>query len=398
MDAEFEAAVSASLQSLALSREAREQQERQLVSQLQESRVASARVREQGGFWCKVQIPAGMIGKIVGPSFTETNRIADKIGGVSITATRDPLEFIIHASSNEKCNEAEDAVLVRIWTVCAADAQLSRGPTPEPRAGGAAGVGERGRASRSASRSRSGSPRRALADERFRHIFIDNSNIWINAQHSFDGTGVRRVDVRLNVGGLDRVLSASPHGSETTDRYVSGSRPPETDGIWDAYRRSRYHVEVHARDPATGREEVIDTVTHAAMYRLTTEITGSILQGECERGEHTIVLGTGDGNDNHGARTNFAQVAENAAKCGIRVEVWAWNRGLSGVYRALQRKYPDLISIHLLDDHKLQVSYCANPPLSPDDVRRVMDEMDEMDEHEQFQNDVLDWEVRPDVF
>src|SRR5262245_6988089 len=55
--------------------------------------------------------------------------------------------------------------------------------------------------------------------------------------------------------------------------------------------------------------------------------------------QQTLVLVTGDGNNNEG-RVTFPMCAMMAAHKGWNVEVWSWPQSLSGQFRQMQQRFP----------------------------------------------------------
>jgi hypothetical protein len=107
----------------------------------------------------------------------------------------------------------------------------------------------------------------ALHAEEMRHIFVDNSNLFIGAQNrtgSFDGS------VRINVGQLARLLATDAKGRELPGaRVVAGSRPAGAGaaagagtGVWEKWEASGFRTDVTSRGPAGG-EQHVDEFLHA---------------------------------------------------------------------------------------------------------------------------------------
>lgn len=71
---------------------------------------------------------------------------------------------------------------------------------------------------------------------------------------------------------------------------------------------------------------------------------------------HTLVLLSGDGNNNYGKGT-FPECAERALQQGWRVEVWAWKGSTNKRYRRLQIKFPTQFSLVWLDTHRGEITY-----------------------------------------
>jgi len=294
-------------------------------------------------------VPLHLVGSIVGKGFHETNRIASDSGAnCKISARKVNNEqasalnghILISADTDEAMNRAEDAVMLRYIQVSSHHSGVcSKLKAPKVIRG-------------------------PLGPERFRHIFIDNSNIYVTALHTFDGDDNNNNSshcnyaVRINVRGLTSLLEQGcldqPIQADIATRLTAGSKPPANNGIWKAYQSRLYHTEVHSRDHETHKETAIDSILHGAALQLVLD------RGNDNPGANTLVLATGDGNDN-GGLTSFPRLASSAAAAGFRVEIWSWRSSLNRqAFEAVRNMFPDgRLSIHLLDPHKLRVCYLA---------------------------------------
>lgn len=139
----------------------------------------------------------------------------------------------------------------------------------------------------------------------FRHIFVDNSNLFI---------GRPRTQLRVNVPELTRLLTRGAPGM----RIMAGS----DDGArcrWVEQWRG-YKTQI-APKTARGAETMVDEFLHAQIYNC-------CLSNQADARVTTIVLVTGDGNGN-GGLSNFPRVVEQLKDFGFRFEVWAWRASLS---------------------------------------------------------------------
>ena len=186
-------------------------------------------------------VPLHLVGSIVGKGFNETNRIAShcgancKISARRVNNTTDEVlcgRILISADTADALDRAEDAVMLRyirlsshpMGGVCSSKLttpKMIRGP---------------------------------LGLERYRHVYIDNSNIYVTALHAFDGQNDHsnssssssssqcNYAVRINVrgltsllerggggggGGIDQSTSIAPVGIEIATRLTAGSKPPK---------------------------------------------------------------------------------------------------------------------------------------------------------------------------
>jgi len=170
------------------------------------------------------------------------------------------------------------------------------------------------------------------------NIFIDNSNIMLGARSN-------RVD--LDVGKLARVVQK---GRKVERRLVVGStavKPNQQDkDVFNAWQKAGYKVHTSVR-PQGHKEQFVDEACVAMVLR---EVVWRPQPA-------TIVLLTGDGNDNDGRPSFFDAVAA-ALFRGWRCEVWSWKSGLNARYRALERAYKDTdrCSFHFLDDVRAKIT------------------------------------------
>eukprot|EP00808_Paulinella_micropora_P002236 g76242.t1 len=176
----------------------------------------------------------------------------------------------------------------------------------------------------------------------YAHIFIDYSNIFIGAQHR---EGKIDPSIRTDVTKVARVLQGNlrdPIGM----RVIGGSIPRATSRIWDLWREAKYTV--HLCERSASGEVFLDDMLHGQAFSCILKFAKP----------QTLILATGDGNDN-GGRTTFPEVAAAALKRGWNVIVWSWKRSLSSVYKKLEQKYKKTMSVRLLDDHAKEIVFRA---------------------------------------
>jgi hypothetical protein len=94
---------------------------------------------------------------------------------------------------------------------------------------------------------------------------------------------------------------------------------------------------------------------------LIAQILMSILSAHTPR---TLVLLTGDGNDNHG-RASFFTTVTTALQHNWKVEVWAWRSSVSKRYKDLELSYADTgrYQLNYLDSWRDEVR-SSSPALS----------------------------------
>jgi len=99
-----------------------------------------------------------------------------------------------------------------------------------------------------------------------------------------------------------------------------------------------------------GRETEVDS-------QLKAEISSFSHRSYDDNIKHTMILLTGDGNakDDQGKDNyeiaHFPKVVMDVLAAGFKVEVWAWRRSMNRVYTNMQSHYPEVMSIHYLDEY-----------------------------------------------
>ena len=145
------------------------------------------------------------------------------------------------------------------------------------------------------------------------YVFVDYSNI---ASHS----GVRVSCKRLN----DVVVGLR----QACDRVLVGSYVGEEEKLED-WRELGYQVHMKRRPEGAG-EQFVDDALIAQMLNTLISHTGQ------DNSDKTLVLLSGDGNDNEG-RVSFRDVVERAVfDFKWNVEVWCWKASCARTYRELQ--------------------------------------------------------------
>jgi len=186
-------------------------------------------------------------------------------------------------------------------------------------------------------------PTIVLQPELRRHVIIDNSNLFISAQNR---GGRHDPSVRINPEVLGRIFGGVE--GKTGTRLIAGSKPPAKGKIWQVWENAGYRVKVCSRDVDTGAEDLVDEFLHAQA------MNAVMAHAQDRPGENTLVLCTGDGNENHGF-SNFVDVARNTAKMGWRVEIWSWRHSISRKYQQLANEHHGRLSIHYLDEFEDQI-------------------------------------------
>ena len=186
------------------------------------------------------------------------------------------------------------------------------------------------------------------------HVLVDNSNVFGGAQQIDNGR--RDHSVRVDIARLARLLE---DGRPAATRVVCGSVPSgggSSEGLsslWECWRSAGYHVRVAPRD-AGNREVFVDEALHSELGRILTLLNDSSTRPS----HHTVVLTTGDGNDN-GGRTSFPAMAERLARDGFVVEIACWRQSCSRAYERLSRS--GLVRLRYLDEHRENITFRRDP-------------------------------------
>ena len=126
-----------------------------------------------------------------------------------------------------------------------------------------------------------------------------------------------------------------------------GTKPHRDSKAWNMWRVAGFDVTILDSVVSGGKstEQTIDDVLHAQILHTTTKKFGD---------ERTLILLTGDGNDNHG-RTSFVEDCDTALRSGWRVEVWTWKSSTSKNFIKFSEKYPGDFSIYYLDEYRADI-------------------------------------------
>ncbi|KAH7318337.1 hypothetical protein B0I35DRAFT_240633 [Stachybotrys elegans] len=188
-------------------------------------------------------------------------------------------------------------------------------------------------------------------------FFVDDSNIWIEAQ-KFAAKGNSRVSklidgdrdprLRIDIGRLiDRLRGDRNQGAS----HLYGSRPPPNDLVWKAFERFRFETKIY--DRANGKEKEVDnsmaTDLSTQATRLATRAEFGLIY-EQQRANTTFVVITGD--------RDMLPPVKRVLECEIAVELWAWESGISREYLKLANRH-SLLSVNFLDGIFDDISFTA---------------------------------------
>lgn len=166
------------------------------------------------------------------------------------------------------------------------------------------------------------------------HLFIDFSNIQITAQANIKAQAlVKRVVQERDVKRL--MVAGSAASLEQANKLKQ---------LWETLKFDAY-FQVR---PAGQREECVDEKIICEAYRA--------IAGEYAR-QQTLVVLTGDGNDNGGVWASFRELIHQALQKGWKVEVWSWTRGMSRVYKTCSDEYVGNFKLMNLDAYRDEITY-----------------------------------------
>eukprot|EP01040_Poterioochromonas_malhamensis_P010333 gene10333-11240_t len=198
------------------------------------------------------------------------------------------------------------------------------------------------------------------------HIFIDQSNISVSSQYIYNPVTSkvdRDIRQRVNPRQLHTIITS---GRTVKTRVIFGSKSSsESNGkgvsnnsdhyIWKKWEELQYQVAYTIREPKN-KEQFVDDA-------LIAQIGSAILGNESfPDSPQTLVLLTGDGNDNYG-RASFFKTVQQALLHKWKVEIWTWSIACSENYKQLQKAYSGtgLFELIYLDDYRDIVTYVYQP-------------------------------------
>jgi len=175
------------------------------------------------------------------------------------------------------------------------------------------------------------------------NIFWDNSNIWLVGRGVCESKepGYEN-DFRIH---FEKLFDFVVDNRSVDFAYLSGSIPPQNDGLWRRFDDLGIIVEKQERGIASGGEIAVDEIIQLSMAN---RILDSDIPG-------TMVLLTGDGNG-YDQGKGFIMQLERAKKYGWEIEVVSWDHGCSrqlrefaianGTYRSLEPVYSEITFIN----------------------------------------------------
>ena len=164
------------------------------------------------------------------------------------------------------------------------------------------------------------------------HVFVDGWNV-----HNHSG------DYRSLELSVKRVVQRIECDRKVEERVLCGSAREGNERdqrMWQPWRDANYEVDIEVRHPGAGEQGVDDRI-HAAALRTASKRFND---------DRTLIIVTGDGNDNHG-RTTFPEVVNAALQQGWVVEMYTWRHSCSRKLLDFARNYAQTgrFRLHFLD-------------------------------------------------
>jgi len=156
-------------------------------------------------------------------------------------------------------------------------------------------------------------------------IFWDNSNIYISAQKSASALNPSDPPSRVRVY-FRNLIALVARGRQIDNAFVAGSIPPPGDEVWRFMAQSgvgRPVLYERVLGPGgTSYEQGVDE-------RILLGISNALL----DEAPGTMALLTGDGAEQE-VGVSFTASVRRAAKLGWQIELYSWERALSGALRS----------------------------------------------------------------
>lgn len=151
------------------------------------------------------------------------------------------------------------------------------------------------------------------------HIYIDNSNLWIQGQKTYAQKKGLKVSWdptwRFDVGRLKDILTKNSElgaDEKTYDIRVNlyGSTPPPVDTVWRAIESHNVKVSTFARSSWTGREKEVDA-------EIVADSVDEASEAYRDQIPSTFIMVSGD-------RDLLSAIRKIRDKYKFPVHVWSW--------------------------------------------------------------------------
>jgi hypothetical protein len=177
------------------------------------------------------------------------------------------------------------------------------------------------------------------------YIFVDDSNTWTEGKKTLaDQKGLDTKEdcrFRLSADSMYKLFASSDRGSRNVKMaklygsFQANDATQYRDG-WDTYFKAGFDVERHQRSLWTRKEKLVDQSMVADI-----SVLSVLLQSEGLAKQSTIVIASGD--------SDLIPAIRKALERKIKIEVWAWSRCTSHLFRELHDKESSLLTLVELD-------------------------------------------------
>lgn len=178
-------------------------------------------------------------------------------------------------------------------------------------------------------------------------FFVDDSNIWIEAQ-KFAASGNSHMpkltdsdrDPRLRID-IGKLIDTLRNDRSQGPSFLYGSRPPPNDSVWKAFEKFKFQTKIY--DRAHGKEKEVDNSMATDLSSKATELSIRAeydLRYKEQKANTTFVAITGD--------RDMLPPIKKVLESDIRVELWAWESGISAEYLKLKHDKA-LLSVHFMN-------------------------------------------------
>lgn len=178
------------------------------------------------------------------------------------------------------------------------------------------------------------------------HIFIDNSNLWIEGQKAYAEKHKLKVmwdpTWRFDIGHLKKLLIVKTHLSvdwQHCDIKINlyGSTPPPVDTVWTTIKSHDVYVSTFARSTWNKREKEVDA-------EIIADSVEKALKASYEKVQCDFIIVSGD--------RDLRPAVEKIKKYGFQVHIWSWKKALASVYRI-----DDDVKVYLLDNYLEEIGF-----------------------------------------
>jgi hypothetical protein len=176
----------------------------------------------------------------------------------------------------------------------------------------------------------------------FVNLYVDNSNIFIEAQRAAENKG--------EIGKACRIYFKNFIDLALSKRMVKevvwgGSIPPENDSVWSHLKSKGVDPDLIPRSES-GENETVDHIIQLKMHRHSKKY---------KKQPGTIVVGTGDGKG-YNEENGFLYDLEGFLDDGWKIEVMSWEHSCHSRLREFAEKHGKFIS---LDKYYDQITFIS---------------------------------------